>query len=423
MHLIYPKPAIFCRPAMDQNADLWKHCLEYAALSDLGLRRSNNQDSLAVVIAGGQAAWQQRGHLFMVADGMGAHAAGELASKMAVDCVPLTYQKMLDAPPPEALRHAIADANQQIHDRGQASDDFRGMGTTASTLVLLPQGAVVAHVGDSRVYRLRGQRFEQLTFDHSLVWEMSAAGNMPEDEVPDYVPKNIITRSLGPNAEVEVDLEGPFPLEMGDTFLLCSDGLSGQVRDEEIGTDPRLHAAGGRGPVAGRSGQSPRRTRQHHGDRRPSDRPPGRQAGRPAQWQASFRGSAGASAVLVAAGVARPGDDRVDRSGSVGGGDRLVDWDDICRAGGASAAAVAGVAHDTTLAISHWARGRTGLSAARPTASSSSDLPRSSSNSGTKRREMIGRSIGITSTRFGPRQTRRRSHRATPRQFAYIATL
>ena len=85
---------------MDQNADLWKHCLECAALSDLGLRRMNNQDSLAVVIAGGQAAWEQRGHLFMVADGMGAHVAGELASKMAVDCVPLTYQKMLDAPPP-----------------------------------------------------------------------------------------------------------------------------------------------------------------------------------------------------------------------------------------------------------------------------------------------------------------------------------
>ncbi|MCX7426325.1 MAG: protein phosphatase 2C domain-containing protein [Planctomycetia bacterium] len=221
---------------MDQNADLWKHCLEYAALSDLGLRRANNQDSLAVVIAGGQAAWQQRGHLFMVADGMGAHVAGELASKMAVDCVPLTYQKMLDASPPDALRHAISDANQQIHDRGQASDDFRGMGTTASSLVILPQGAVIGHVGDSRVYRLRGQRFEQITFDHSLVWEMSAAGHMPDNQVPEYVPRNIITRSLGPNAEVEVDLEGPFPLETGDTFLLCSDGLSGQVRDDEIGT-------------------------------------------------------------------------------------------------------------------------------------------------------------------------------------------
>ncbi len=102
-------------------------------------------------------------------------------------------------------------------------------------LVLLPQGALVAHVGDSRVYRLRGTRLEQLTFDHSLVWEMSAAGQLPKDALPGFVPKNIITRSLGPHASVQVDLEGPFPLEAEDTFLLCSDGLTGQVCDEEIG--------------------------------------------------------------------------------------------------------------------------------------------------------------------------------------------
>ena len=221
---------------MDRNSDIWKHCLEHAALSDVGLRRSNNQDSLAVMIAGGQEAWQKRGHLFMVADGMGAHAAGELASKIAVDAAPLAYRKLTDCPPPDALRAALTDANQQIHDRGQACQDFRGMGTTASAMALLPMGALIAHVGDSRVYRLRGQRFEQLTFDHSLVWEMSVADSIPESEVPDYVPKNIITRSLGPNAEVEVDLEGPYPLETGDTFLLCSDGLSGPVRDDEMGT-------------------------------------------------------------------------------------------------------------------------------------------------------------------------------------------
>jgi protein phosphatase len=108
------------------------------------------------------------------------------------------------------------------------------MGTTTSVLVLLPQGAIVAHVGDSRVYRFRQGRLEQLTFDHSLVWEMTATGQLPAGDVANFIPKNIITRSLGPHAEVKVDLEGPLPLQTGDTFVLCSDGLSGQVKDEQI---------------------------------------------------------------------------------------------------------------------------------------------------------------------------------------------
>ena len=222
---------------MAETSVTWESYVEQAALSDIGLRRSNNQDSLTVVMAKSGDAWARRGHLFMVADGMGAHAAGELASKMACDTVPLTYEKDIDhnEPPPLALRKAVEDANGRIHSRGQANLDFRGMGTTASALLLLPQGALIAHVGDSRVYRLRGNRIEQLSFDHSLVWEMMATGKLREDEVPGYIPKNIITRSLGPSPHVEVDLEGPWPVAAGDTFLLCSDGLSGQVSDEEIG--------------------------------------------------------------------------------------------------------------------------------------------------------------------------------------------
>ncbi len=213
----------------------WDHGLQHAALTDIGLRRANNQDATAVVIAGSEASWQQRGHLFTVADGMGAHAAGELASKVATDVIPLSYAKALSTSPAEAILAATKDANEQIYKRGQSEPAFRGMGTTITSLVLLPQGAVVAHVGDSRAYRLRGGRIEQLTFDHSLVWEMQAAGQIPAGEVPNYVPKNIITRSLGPNPTVEVDLEGPFPIAAGDTFLLCSDGLSGQVSDREMG--------------------------------------------------------------------------------------------------------------------------------------------------------------------------------------------
>jgi protein phosphatase len=154
---------------------------------------------------------------------------------MAVDVVSLAYRKLLDQSPPEALLSAILDANRQVHVRGQASPDFRGMGTTATALVLLPVGALVAHVGDSRAYRLRGGRIEQLTFDHSLVWEMRASGQFPDNDVPGYISKNIITRSLGPNPTVQIDLEGPYPVQAGDTFLVCCDGLSNPVKDEEIG--------------------------------------------------------------------------------------------------------------------------------------------------------------------------------------------
>ena len=201
----------------------------------MGMRRTNNQDALAVIVTDDVAMWASRGHLLMVADGMGAHAAGELASKLAVDNIPHTYFKLRDLYPPAALRQAIRDANSVIHNKGQSSIGFQGMGTTCSCLVLLPQGALVAHIGDSRVYRLRGQTLEQLTFDHSLVWEMAAAGQIAQEDVPPYIPKNVITRSLGPHATVHVDLEGPYNAAVGDIFLLCSDGLSGPVSDEELG--------------------------------------------------------------------------------------------------------------------------------------------------------------------------------------------
>lgn len=224
------------RGTMEATQPQWNPGVEQVALSDVGLRRNSNQDSCVIALAGSDDVWQINGHLFVVADGMGAHAAGELASKMAVDIVPLTYQKLGDQPVFVALRQALEDANDKIHRRGQDNVEFHGMGTTCSALVLAPIGAVVGHVGDSRVYRLRHRKIEQLSFDHSLVWEMTAGGQIRHPEVPIYIPKNIITRSLGPNPQVQVDLEGPFPVQTADTFLLCSDGLTGQVEDAEIGT-------------------------------------------------------------------------------------------------------------------------------------------------------------------------------------------
>ncbi|MDA7950890.1 MAG: protein phosphatase 2C domain-containing protein [Pirellulaceae bacterium] len=212
--------------------------MDHSALSDVGMRRANNQDAYTVTLANSDEQWRTRGHLFVVADGMGAHAAGELASKLAAETVSLLYRKYPSENAPTALCRAFEDANAKIYARGQANPDFSGMGTTCSALVLLPQGAFCGHVGDSRIYRLRKNHLEQLTFDHSLVWEYrAAASQFVGQEKPGEckLPSNVITRSLGPHPEVKVDLEGPFETEFGDTFLLCSDGLSGLVSDEEIG--------------------------------------------------------------------------------------------------------------------------------------------------------------------------------------------
>ncbi len=207
--------------------------IEYAVLSDMGMRRLNNQDSAAASIDGNGGGMP--GDLFIVADGMGAHAAGELASKLATDNVPHLYRKTKDRTPHAALRHAVQRTNTVIHAKGESSPDFHGMGTTCTCLVLLGGAALVAHVGDSRVYRLRDGKLEQLTFDHSLVWEMAAAQKVSADKVPACIPKNVITRSLGPHEVVQVDLEGPHALRQGDTFVLCSDGLTGVIEDELLG--------------------------------------------------------------------------------------------------------------------------------------------------------------------------------------------
>ena len=219
---------------MPHRSNTWNSYLAIASQSDVGMRRSNNQDSFTVALANDLEHWRDCGHLFIVADGMGAHAAGELASELAATHIPHLYHKYNELSAPEALKRAVIEANAEINRRGEANEEFHNMGTTCSILSLLPQGAVVAHVGDSRVYRIRDHQLEQLTFDHSLVWEMRAAGQISGDDSSHLVPKNVITRSLGPYPDVRVDMEGPFPVEVGDVFLLCSDGLTGLVEDEEL---------------------------------------------------------------------------------------------------------------------------------------------------------------------------------------------
>jgi protein phosphatase len=137
--------------------------------------------------------------------------------------------------PSEAITKAFREVSALIHSRASANRDFQGMGTTCSALVLLPEGALVAHIGDSRVYRVREERIDQLSFDHSLVWELVRRNHLTSEQANLSVPKNVITRSLGPELEIEVDIEGPLAVAAGDVYVLCSDGLSGPVDDHEIG--------------------------------------------------------------------------------------------------------------------------------------------------------------------------------------------
>ena len=218
--------------------------VQYASLTDVGMRRSANQDSLAVRLCKEYSEWAEMGHLFVVADGMGGHSVGDLASRITVETLPLAFVKSDAETPSRRLSSAIDAANRAIGDKASQNPEFADMGTTCSTLSLSASGAWVGHVGDSRVYRVRDAVIEQLTFDHSLQWEMIRQGRATAENSELLHPRNVITRCLGPDKNVEIDVEGPFDVRAGDRFLLCSDGLTGHVTDPELGAIINLLPAG-----------------------------------------------------------------------------------------------------------------------------------------------------------------------------------
>lgn len=185
-----------------------------------GRARATNQDSLGYFETADTAL--TRGRLFILADGMGGEAAGDVASRLAVDVVARAYFEHPGEEPARALERSVMAANQAIHAQGAAAENLRGMGTTCTALVLRGARAWIAHVGDSRAYRLQDGRLERLTTDHSLA-----------HRGPSYA--HVLTRALGVQPAVEVDLIAvSTTVRAGDVFLLCSDGLWGQVGDEDI---------------------------------------------------------------------------------------------------------------------------------------------------------------------------------------------
>ncbi|HEX4683699.1 MAG TPA: Stp1/IreP family PP2C-type Ser/Thr phosphatase [Gemmatimonadaceae bacterium] len=204
--------------------------LVHAARTDVGMIRSGNEDNFAV------DALRDRG-MFIVADGMGGHAAGEVASEMAVQTVQRELKGVVkdldDAAAVQKLADALRKANRTIHDRTITEVDKQGMGTTASVLLVSPSKYLIGQVGDSRVYLLRDGALMQLTKDHSYVQEQVDAGFLTPEQARYHPYSNVITRCVGASPDVEPDVyQGE--VQVGDIFLVASDGLTGMVDDRRL---------------------------------------------------------------------------------------------------------------------------------------------------------------------------------------------
>lgn len=198
-----------------------------AARTDVGVVRSGNEDTYLMA--------DERG-LFVVADGMGGHAAGEVASEMAARLVAESFRPargMTDDELMAQMVSAIRAANAAIFERTMQEHDKRGMGTTTTVLSLLPRRYLIGQVGDSRAYVLRGRAFTQITKDHSYVQEQVDAGRLSPEEARVHPYANVITRCVGSSGDVVPDLYIG-TLEAGDLLLLASDGLTGMMEDEDL---------------------------------------------------------------------------------------------------------------------------------------------------------------------------------------------
>jgi len=213
--------------------------IRYAAKTDVGMKRTHNEDYFSLI---------EDEQLFLVADGMGGHASGEVASKMAAETIGEFYQRTRedeDATWPYKMDRslsyvenrlvcAVKLANLRIFETSCRDIRYKGMGTTIVSCQVCGDKAYVGHVGDSRVYRIRGNQITQITRDHSLLEDYKEAKpDMTEEEERNFPHKNVITRALGMRETVQVDIKA-HQIQSGDLFILCSDGLSGMVTDDQI---------------------------------------------------------------------------------------------------------------------------------------------------------------------------------------------
>jgi PPM family protein phosphatase len=208
--------------------------LEGAMLSDPGRVRAVNEDCAAYVLPNPDDPTDRHSALLVVADGMGGHAAGEVASRLACGAVVRAFSEGGDSPP-GLLRKALALANATILAHAARDTRLAGMGTTLTAVVVKDGKAWLGHVGDSRAYLLRQHRLQQLSEDHSLVAELVRRGKLSLEAARQHPEKNVIFQALGTTTEVDPSIwSAGLVLKLGDVLLLCSDGLTDLVPDEEI---------------------------------------------------------------------------------------------------------------------------------------------------------------------------------------------
>ena len=195
--------------------------------SDRGVVRSNNEDFFFAERIG------EEEYLFAVADGMGGHLAGEVASRKAIETLVKEFTKKTDEPLPSKIRRVFDKINKEIITEGNENLEQRGMGTTLSALYIKKDRAFIAHVGDSRIYYYNGS-LSQLTEDHSFVGKLVKDGLISPEEAKVHPKRNILYQSMGMRRGINVQIEGPIKIKEGDKFLICSDGLTAVVDDEEI---------------------------------------------------------------------------------------------------------------------------------------------------------------------------------------------
>ncbi len=202
--------------------------------TDVGRRREANEDSGLAVTPHDPGELASKGVLVLVADGMGGHAAGEVASRLAVDTICAEYYRSSDGPG-AALVDAFHVANRAIYDAAQADTRLAGMGTTCTGLVVHGGRAACAHVGDSRLYLVRGGQIYTMTEDHSAVRDLVKRGLLREADAKHHEDRNVILRALGTRPRVDVaSWDDPLPVRLGDGFVVCSDGLHDLVDAQEL---------------------------------------------------------------------------------------------------------------------------------------------------------------------------------------------
>lgn len=208
--------------------------LEAGGLSDAGPHRETNEDSIGYFAPGDPLAVERKGHLYVVADGLGGHSAGEVASSTAVATLGEEYYSPSNHTRIEpALRQAVQTANLRIHELTHRHPEYRSMETTLSALVVAGSGAYVAHIGDTRVYHWREGRLNQLTSDHSEAAELVRLRILKPERVRDHPGRNVLTRTLGSRLIPRPDYLRQ-PVLRGDQFAICSDGLWSEIDDSEL---------------------------------------------------------------------------------------------------------------------------------------------------------------------------------------------